>query len=222
MLSGILPTYQVERNWPADLMDIWGIEGVTERDSHFPGGHLALSLHNISSAFAREDQKELIVWRIAAELIETVIGLLDAVQTDPVHIFTPLPPYNPTLNLSSPGVFLPWFQPVSPGVIARFPLSGHMDAGSNPALDVKVVNGVPTTVVGPTLCNRGRFTGGSIAGGAQQGLMEFGLPGVDAPPFRLQPGQKLTCQSIASYSTGQDIQMRMIAFYSERPFVEGL
>lgn len=216
LLSGILPTYQLERNWNSEFLDLWGIEGFVDAMN---GNHGAISLHNISDAFPREEQRELLVWRMNAELFTrlaaaTLLGFS-------LHQFTPIGNYNPHVIPGATPIFLPWFQPAkATGELARFPLAGHLDAGSNAALDVVTVNGVPVTVVGPVMTMRQGRTqaGSSVAGGLSN--MEFGL-NVDAPPFRVKPGERVTIQTLEPHSSSFTT-LRVVVWYSERPFTEGL
>ncbi len=215
MLSGILPTYQVERNWPGDQTALFGAEGVTGR--FVPAtGHLAVSLHNASDALPREEQLELLVWRMNAELF-TQVNLLASPNS--IHMFTPLGNYNPNQIPSPIPQFFPWFQPVAPGELGHLSRAGHLDAGVNPTLLVVIVNGNPTTVLGPTMQNRGMVSFGAIVSAEQK---EYGLSGTDMPPVIVRPGQKLTFQSVNQFLVGAELELRGNFWWSERKYVVGL
>jgi len=222
ILTGILPTYQVERNWPGDQLDLYGINGIT--NATVPGAvplHISASLHNISDRFAREEQKELLVWRIVAFMNRTDV-ISQAMRAEKLHLFTPITGYNPnailaTGPLPNTGVFLPWLQPQRPEETAHFPAAGHLDVGYNTALQVADVGGLINLGVGPTL-----FTQESDDSRAAISAYEFGLPGVDTPPYRLQPGRKLTVQTVFPQTNGLAIRMDASFWYSERPYAVGL
>jgi len=222
MLGAILPTYQVERNWPGEQTSMFGAEGVTGQGMT-ADGHLAISLHNTSDLLPREEQLELLVWRFNADLF--IFTDQSRFGGSPLHIFTPLQDYNPTEVLGSgPPIFFPWLQPVSPGESAHLSRAGHLDAGQNPSLMVVTVNGVPTTAIGPALVNRGQV---AVAGGFAFGLnggnaYEFGLPGIDTPPMIVRPGQKLTVQSVVQFLAPNSLQLRANFWWSERKWVVGL
>lgn len=223
MLSGILPTYQVERNWPGDQVNMWGINGIS--DAAIPGAvplHIAASLHNISDAFQREEQKELLVWRIAVIVHRSDLIALNAID-EKIHLFNPGTGYNPELiratgPLPGTGVFLPWLQPQRPEHVLHFPTAGHLDVGYNPNLQVTQVGADFHIGVGPTLMTVQGNSGGAPPTAT---MHEFGLPGVDTPPYRVQPGRKLTVQTVQPQANGLNRRMDASFWYSERDYAVG-
>lgn len=135
VLTGILPTYQLERNWPGDQLDLYGVDGIT--DTVIPGAVPLLisgSLHNVSDAFERDLQVELLVWRVTADIFTTSGVLL---QNRTLQIFSPATGYNPELIPATgpapfTGTFLPWLQPQTTAELLHFPSAGHLDMGYNP------------------------------------------------------------------------------------------
>jgi len=221
MLSGILPTYQLERNWPSDQLDLWAINGIT--DQTIPAGvplHASGSLHNISDQFDRELQKELLVWRVTGELYNAVN---EQVIEEPLHLFSPVIGYNPeaipaTGPLPNTGVFLPWLQPQRPPPqIAVFPTAGHLDMGYNVSAQVVVVGADTHIGIGPT---QGIGNDAGTAGVTRR-TFDFSLGGVDAPPFRIQPGRKLTVQTVRLQPAGFTRRIDVSFWYSERDFAIG-
>jgi len=217
MLTGILPTYLLERSWPRDQLDLWGIDGIT--NGSIPAGvplHCSGSLHNISDQFQRELQKELLVWRVTGELHNSVN---EQVVTEPLHLFSPVVGYNPELipatgPLPFTGTFLPWLQPQRPGQTAFFPTAGHQDMGYNPLPQVVVVGADTHIGIGPT---QGISRDVGLQGLTRRNL-DFSLGGVDAPPFRIQPGRKLTVQTTRPQAPGFSIRLDVAFWYSERDY----
>lgn len=219
-LSGILPTYQVERNWPGDQLDLWGANGRTSTPS--PAGHPSISLHNGSDLLPEGERLELLVWRVVAKFMQPSGFFPQLVQMgfQDLHIFTPLQTYNPSAVPDAIPLQFPFLQPVDLGESVRLARVGHLDVGSNPALMVLVINGVPTTGIGPIVtANLG--AGISTAFGVANHL-DFGPGAGDVPPIRLKPGQKLTIQGLIPSPGGGDEALDASFWWSERRYDRGL
>ncbi|MEE8507767.1 MAG: hypothetical protein V3T07_01770 [Myxococcota bacterium] len=223
MLSGILPTYQVERNWPGDQLDLWGVNGISNIQIPNNGAmdplHISGSLHNISDSFEIEDRKELLVWRITAHVGFTIVDLAPA---GALHLFSPGIGYNPeaipaTGPLPNTGTFLPFLQPQTTDQVLRFPTAGHLDVGYNTGVQVVSIGGSLNLGIGPTM--HVRENAARTAAGPES---EFGLPGLDAPPYRVQPGRKLTVQSINAFAFDAFTRLDVSFYYSERGLALGL
>ncbi len=222
MLSGIIPTYQVERNWPGDQLDLWGINGISDFQIPDEGAmaplFIAASLHNISDSFPRELQKELLIWRVIAAV--TVNGV-QIPQNGKLHLFSPGLGYNPeaipaTGPLPNTGIFLPWLQPQRPTEVLHFPTAGHLDVGYNTALQLTSIGGDFHIGIGPSLSF---MTNTPLTAGGTES--DFSLGGVDAPPYRIQPGRKLTVQSTNSFAFDTFFRLEASIWYSERDYAVG-
>ncbi|MEE8509161.1 MAG: hypothetical protein V3T07_08870 [Myxococcota bacterium] len=228
MLSGIVPTYQVERNWPGDQLDLWGINGISNESipdiDGMTGQHLAGSLHNISDAFPLERQKELLVWRVTGELAQTGGPTGDILfPANKLHLMSPGIGYNPeatpaTAPAPGTGIFLPWLQPQRPEEVLHFPTAGHLDVGYNPNLQTVNIGGDVHVSVGPALSTR---IASAAAAQASSGQQDFSLGGLDAPPYRIQPGRKLTVQSLFAFSFAVPVRIDVSFWYSEREYAVG-
>lgn len=51
--------------------------------------------------------------------------------------------------------------------------------------------------------------------------VDFSLGGVDAPPFRIQPGRKLTVQTLGTFAAAAANRLEVSFWYSERRYAVG-
>ncbi len=225
MLTGLLPTYQMERNWPGDQLRMYGASARTTLPSS-TGRLNAISLHNVSLLLPREDWQELLVWKVTARSFTGGVILPNWIESSmqDFHVFTPLVGYNPHNFPDTFPVVFAFLQPLEPERIAAFPSHGHLDVGSNINLMTVIINGVPTAGIGPRLAQTPSIW---ILGGPTPGSQGFGaaqdmdyIPSGDAPPFRVMPGERLTVQQlIFPATTLQGIEASF--WWSERPFAQG-
>lgn len=209
MLTGILPTYVLERNWPGDQLDMWGANGVCSPPLN--GNLQSVSLFNQSA------DQELLVWRVESNFVDGVSEQIS--RPFQMHIFTPLQTYDPASLPSAIPFFFPWLQPVAPPESARLSPNAFLIAGSNPAIQVVTINGVPTSSIGPILHPAADATSGFFSVGVAPVWSRFWQAG-DVPPIRVRPGQRLTVQSLFPAFGNDHLEANF--WWSERRFDRGL
>jgi len=208
VLTGMLPVAIVDRHWHQHDLDVFGVFGqAAELTGAGPATFLAVEI------FAPLTQ-DLTLWRIHAaysHLFPTGNHRFDA---QPIHVFTPFAPYDPTVN--NRNAHFPWLQMA----VGRPTLGGAIVlSGDNVALQVATVAGVPTDTIGPILReshNATNATGISQAGAFMQ--LDFGTK-PESPPLRLKAGGRLCVQMAApTLLTAASVQTLDVSFYySERP-----
>lgn len=196
ILTGIIPTAQVDKHWQNDRLDLWGI---------FMQQIGTATVGRLGACTLLAGQLEVLVHKIECQLVITGVTAGNII---PVHLFTPLQGYLPTaVNVA---LVLPWLQtmvrPQDPGRLAQaVGLIGETDAG----LMVVTVNGAPHVAVGPSYSINTYAAG--MAGGRRHVLWGF-----QDPPLRIKPGEQLSVQTLAQMPTSIAIQVNI--FYTERVF----
>lgn len=191
ILTGIIPTAEVDRHWTDDRLDLWG--AFTQQ----PGTATANRLGAVSMVPQR---KEALVHRIEISIVSALA------RTHNFHLFTPLQVYFPTAINSN--LILPWLQPVKPGQPGRLAdtlfVNGETDAG----LMVVTVNGLPHTAIGPS------YQAASVVALGQ--MARIVAWDYQNPPLRVKPGQQLTVQATTQMPTGLFLNVNW--YFSERVF----
>lgn len=197
VLSGILPTSQLDKDWPQDTLDLWGLY-IQSRDN--PAGNEYLGAELVAQ------RKELLVHRIRATML---IGASAGPLGQGCHVMTPLQTYDPTVNV--PTIWFPWFQSgYRAGQAANLPEAFGL-GGTNPALQVVVINGVPFTSLGPV-----SFQSYATAVGQPQ-LFNIDLWTHQDPPLRVHPFQSCCVQTIQPATGGGSVDTLNVNFwFSER------
>lgn len=183
ILTGVIPTAQVDKHWDSDRLNVWGMFVQGEKPRGVGAQHICATLE--------AQRKELLVYRVDAKLMSMSLA-----SDNPVHIFSPLQNYNP--HATSDGaadttIWFPWLQSMveQPGDPARMPEAFGL-GGYNATMQVVTINGVPFTSVGP------------ISGGQSMALdhgsavfWEF-----QDPPLRVRPFATLCVQSTLALTGG--------------------
>jgi hypothetical protein len=178
VLTGIIPTAQVDRSWPKDVGDVWGA---------FHQGFANINTYAAVELVAQ--RRRLRVYRVTAwEGLSTAI--FNPTNNRGLHLFTPLQTYDPTvLNRT---LQFPWLQtgylPGQAGYLGEAFTLG----GANVALQVVTVNGVNYTAIGPAFIH-----GGSTALASSSRDHEHVLWDSQDPPLLVQPFTSLCVQSWA-------------------------
>ncbi len=192
VLTGIIPTAQVDKHWTNDRLDLWGI---------FIQQAGTATANRLGSCSIVAQEKEVLVHRIVAWMDSAVEGKFV------VHLFTPLQTYAPAeLNAA---LFLPWMQlPVEPGEPGRLSrtigVAGETDAG----LQVVTVNGAPHTSIGPTYPIN--VIRPFVIGDHNVNVIWDSQD----PPLRLRPFQQLTIQMTQQLTAAYFLDTNW--FYTER------
>lgn len=179
MLSGVLPTAQVDKHWDSDRLNIWGIFVQGEKLRAAGAQHICATLE--------AQRKELLIYKVEAWL--DVNGFL---HTTPIHIFTPLQNYNPHATsdaAAATSIWFPWLQSMAeqPGDPARLPEAFGL-GGYNAGMQVVTINGVNFTSVGPVSSVNSWVGGGAVERG--QVMWNF-----QDPPLRVRPFSTICVQS---------------------------
>jgi hypothetical protein len=190
-----MPTAQVAKHWDSDVFNVWGMYVQADRPAGGGADHIACTIE--------AQDKELLIHRVEGWITKN--GQVDTV---PIHCFTPLQAYNPTVNNTS--IWFPWLQtPVEqPADPARLPSAFGL-GGLNPVQQVININGVPFTCIGPVSTARfglfGTLIGGQLFWHAQD------------PPLHVRPFSTLAVQStLAVGGVGQLWHLNVNFYFSER------
>lgn len=218
IMSGVLPVVSLERNWPTEQLHLYGMNA----ECSLPGGggtfHFACSLHNTSDE--NPPEVELLVWRVNAWMFSPTQSTIQPAGT--LHLFSPLPSYNPHATAATIPFHAPWLQMGAEGGADRVQLSrAHGDAGGASALQVVSVGGAPTTSLGPILTHGMVLTSPTTTLPYQGGIsmMEF-QPQYPCPPLRVLPGRRLTVQTTQKWGRAA-IDLEANFWWSERLFERG-
>jgi hypothetical protein len=214
MLTGIIPTIELEKSWAPDQLDIYGANGSTD-------GAAALELHSVA-LHNPSDDLELLVWKVESKA-RTTGGFSDPTETIR-HLFTPLQTYNPTLNPAPIPIFISALSTATATGDAARLARAHLDCGSNPVLMVLTVDfgagPVATTMIGPSNSHSlQRFNmppAFSFWFPHGQWTVHYEATG-SCPPLRVKPGQKLAVAETANSPTGTHM-IEANFWWSERPF----
>jgi len=189
VLTGILPTAQVDKHWTNDRLDLYGLF------VQVPG---TATVGRLGAVSIVAQELEVLVHGIDVWLDANVSTFFS------VHLFSPLQTYAPTAINTT--LQLPWLQPVQPGEPGRlsraFGMGGERDAG----LQSVIVNGIAFTTIGPTF----QIWGGLVTRDVNQ------VWRLQDPPLRLKPFQSMTIQVLAQMSVGRFLNVNW--YYSERTF----
>lgn len=209
VLTGILPTVVLEQNWPEDQLLTYGINGICDFTAVGPGLFQSCSLVNTST---EPNPVEVLVWKVEASVYNEV-----SVQTFRswlCHLFTPLPGYNPAAVPATIPEFFPWLQPIASGDVVRIS-NATMLCGGNVALPIAIVNGVPTSVIGPVL---GLKSTPNAQQRGQNPERQFGWAAGPSPPLVIRPGGSLTLQRLIPTPAGNPDSLEANFYYSERAY----
>lgn len=213
MLTGILPVIVLDRHWPGEQMDFYGLNAATDAFNAFPAPpvHLYIELQ-------APPDREVLIWAIEATALS-----VGTPQENPLHLFTPLQDYatiggaTPWIpNGVLPPIYFPWLQPIAATDAGRLSAS-FARAGATSALQVVSVNGIPTTSIGPTKQTFNQNTGGFVASWGNEYTSFYSSPFF--PPIRLKPDARIAVQTTTAGNTG--VNMEANFWYSERLYAEG-
>ena len=220
MLTGILPTVVLEQHWPTEQLDMFGINASTD-------GGVAGEFH-ACSLFNRSDDLELLVWQVTA----FVVNFQGTTRGFPVHIFTPLQTYDPTVTPAATppapadGLFFPMLQTAVSVGIPGLVGDAVVEVGSNPSLQVLTVDGLARVSIGPRKLDFNGWTESAFQFPLQNrdSHVNLGVQASPAPPLRVKPQQRLCVQSTSTMQgpgggTSQALEANFI--YSQRPFFAG-
>lgn len=194
ILDAILPVAQVDKHFPDDLLNLYGIFS----QAAGTGGNTYLA------CMLSAQEKEVLLHRIHGSFIKA--GGWSAVQA--YHLFTPLQAYNPVVNNTA--LWLPWLQtPIrtgEPGNLSQ----AFGTTGDNAAQQVVNVNGAPHISIGPV--THGPFIAGVVGGSC---VRQEVIWSAQDPPLRIAPFTSI-CVQLAAVSTLATDFLNVSMFYSER------
>ncbi len=193
ILDGILPVAEIDKHWTDDRINLWGL--FTQAQGTGANTHLACMI--------TAQTKELLVHRVQYSLTRSAWPI-----AQPVHLFTPLQGYVPTVNNTA--LHLPWLQTGlragDPGQLSE----AFGTSGDNLGLQVVLVNGAPHICIGPI--THGPFVAGVIGAAC---VREERLWTFQDPPIRIAPWTSLCVQMAAVSASALDM-LNVSFFYSER------
>jgi len=171
LLTGILPTVEIDKHYPDDTLDLWGMFSQAVGDAV-----------NLESCSLVAGAREVLVHRV--DVWDEGTGSANGIDW---HMFTPLQTYNP-VGVAAQSVQFPWAQMKAntqdTGQLSRaFGLSGTA-AG----LQVVTINGVPVTSVGPV------YSGQVFVVNTAVGTSPIKAWEAQNPPLRIKPFGILTVQ----------------------------
>ena len=185
MLTGVLPTAQIDKSWTSDRLDVFGML-VQHTKDNVQTAIPAVGLR----AGSRDCLVHRIDWWISAP------PYLVEFQGLGVHLFTPNSAYNPFAL--SPGVYFPWLQSRQ-RVDQIVTLTDSIGIGGEAlAHQTIVVNGTPVVTFGPA--QRGAY---GVAGTIQfaHQMTDSTFWEFQDPPLRIKPWQNLVVQFTGSFTT---------------------
>lgn len=196
VLTGVIPTTQVDKHWTNDRLDLWGMF------MQQPGTAVA---NRLASCSLVTQEREVLVHK--AECYLTVTAGVQTILGN-AHLFTPVQGYIPAaVNVA---IVFPWLATMvdefDPGRLSRaVGVVGDTDAG----LMVVTVNGAPHTAIGPAYNlwgSLGSFGSSTIAP----------LWGFQDPPIRVKPFKLFTVQMLDQLPA--NFALNMNVYFTERPF----
>lgn len=195
ILTGILPTVQVDKHFPWDTLGLYGL--FCQQGDTGDSGYQSCSI--LAPA------EELLIhklefWAISSSSANPIgVG---------VHVFTPLPPYNPALL--GLGAYYSWAS--SPSEPGRYSIGrGIGVAGANASLQSILVSGAPVNTIGP------HYRQGRVVGTG--GFEHFGphvIWNFQDPPLRVRPYSMLTVQTTSSWTTPHSLLLNVNFWYSQK------
>ena len=206
ILTGVLPTAQVDRHWIDDTLDVYGmlVQGQSTDGLELPACVL----------LAAPDQ-DVLVHRVEF-LVQAVDNLNDELDRT-YHCFTPLAGYDPVAN--GGGFFFAWLQTKATAVAATVQGRTVGIGGTFPTHQtVSFGGGPPITTFGPLAHTPRSYTvaGGVSVSNASSAHMT-GFYTFQDPPLRLKPGMRLCVQQADTFLVLNRRTILSVNFwYSER------
>ena len=200
ILTGVLPVVQVDKVYPTEDQDIFGMFCQALGDGV-----------NLGAVLLGAQERDVLVHQVEA--------WVDAITTrEPTfHMFTPLQTYDP-FDAALQNIFFPWFQGAArapandPFGQATGTLGSPIGLGGlGSALMVVIVNGVPITAIGPVTPYEKWTTFVGAGGGTKRILWSF-----QDPPIRLRPFQRLCVQCPIGNMLGDSQPLNVNFFYTDR------
>ncbi len=196
MLTGVIPTAQVDKHWTNDRLDLWGMF------MQQPGTAVA---NRLASCSLVTQEREVLVHKVEAYL--SVIAGPNAVVAN-FHLFTPVQGYIPAaVNVA---IVFPWLATMVDEFDAgRLPRAVGVVGDTDAGLMVVTVNGAPHTAIGPAY-----HVATSPVSLDTKNLQV--LWGFQDPPIRIKPFKLFTVQMLDQLPAAFALNMNV--YFTERPF----